>query len=208
MARVRKLPAIPSIGWDVDPKVAEILKPIKEYVEVMAQLYVTSELLEDTESSVVNRFTSYYTKDDFTNTSSGAADAGKGVLLDATGKIDISMIGMSGIIVMWSGSLASLPDGFLLCDGTSGTPDLRDKFILGCAAGVDPGGTGGASSHTHTVDPASVTSGAPSATTNVNAGATAVASSTHTHSVDVASTTSSSADNLPPYYKLAFIMKE
>jgi prepilin-type N-terminal cleavage/methylation domain-containing protein len=36
-----------------------------------------------------------------------------------------------GTIVMWSGSIASIPSGWLLCDGTNGTPDLRDKFIVG-----------------------------------------------------------------------------
>lgn len=36
-----------------------------------------------------------------------------------------------GTIVMWSGSIASIPLGWLLCDGTNGTPDLRDKFIIG-----------------------------------------------------------------------------
>ena len=54
-----------------------------------------------------------------------------------------------GTIVMWSGSIADIPDGWALCDGTSGTPDLRDRFILSVGAGEDPGGTGG--SHTKTL---------------------------------------------------------
>jgi len=37
----------------------------------------------------------------------------------------------SGIIVMWSGAIADIPDGFVLCDGNNSTPDLRDKFIVG-----------------------------------------------------------------------------
>jgi prepilin-type N-terminal cleavage/methylation domain-containing protein len=36
-----------------------------------------------------------------------------------------------GTIVIWSGSIASIPSGWVLCDGTNGTPDLRDKFIVG-----------------------------------------------------------------------------
>ena len=55
----------------------------------------------------------------------------------------------AGIIVMWSGLLANIPSGWLLCDGTGGTPDLRSRFIKGAAAGVDPGVTGGAATHTH-----------------------------------------------------------
>jgi len=50
---------------------------------------------------------------------------------------------------MWSGTLASIPAGWTLCDGTLGTPDLRDRFVYGASAGVDPGATGGATTHTH-----------------------------------------------------------
>lgn len=38
---------------------------------------------------------------------------------------------VSGMIMMWSGSIASIPAGWLLCDGSSGTPDLRDRFVIG-----------------------------------------------------------------------------
>lgn len=33
-----------------------------------------------------------------------------------------------GAIIMFSGSV--IPDGWLLCDGNKGTPDLKNKFIL------------------------------------------------------------------------------
>ena len=36
-----------------------------------------------------------------------------------------------GVIVMWSGSISNIPDGWILCDGTHGTPDLSDRFIIG-----------------------------------------------------------------------------
>ena len=55
----------------------------------------------------------------------------------------------AGVIAMWSGTLATIPAGWTLCDGTAGTPDLRDRFVYGSSAGVDPGGTGGAPTHTH-----------------------------------------------------------
>lgn len=36
-----------------------------------------------------------------------------------------------GGIIMWSGTIATIPSNWALCDGTSGTPDLRDRFIVG-----------------------------------------------------------------------------
>lgn len=45
---------------------------------------------------------------------------------------------VSGMIMMWSGTVATIPSGWLLCNGTSGTPDLRNKFIIG--ANADDGG--------------------------------------------------------------------
>jgi hypothetical protein len=36
-----------------------------------------------------------------------------------------------GGIIMWSGTIGNIPDGYKLCDGTNGTPNLRDRFIVG-----------------------------------------------------------------------------
>lgn len=55
----------------------------------------------------------------------------------------------TGVIVMWSGTLATIPSGWNLCNGSNGTPDLRDRFIRGAANGADPGTTGGAATHSH-----------------------------------------------------------
>lgn len=44
----------------------------------------------------------------------------------------------SGVIVMWSGSIASIPSGWFLCNGSNSTPDLRNKFII--AANADDSG--------------------------------------------------------------------
>ena len=37
----------------------------------------------------------------------------------------------TGIIVMWSGTVNEIPEGWVLCDGTRGTPNLRDRFVMG-----------------------------------------------------------------------------
>jgi len=39
----------------------------------------------------------------------------------------------SGIIVMWHGSISTIPEGWALCNGSNGTPDLRDRFIVGAS---------------------------------------------------------------------------
>ena len=37
----------------------------------------------------------------------------------------------TGTIVIWSGSIATIPSGWQLCDGSNGTPDLRSRFVYG-----------------------------------------------------------------------------
>lgn len=54
----------------------------------------------------------------------------------------------TGFIGMWSGSVATIPTGWALCDGSSGRPDLRDRFIVGAGSSYNIGDTGGSSSVT------------------------------------------------------------
>ena len=61
----------------------------------------------------------------------------------------------SGGIIIWSGSAASIPSGWYLCNGSNGTPNLRDRFVVGAGSTYDVGNTGGTAdatvvSHTHT----------------------------------------------------------
>lgn len=42
-----------------------------------------------------------------------------------------------GVIVMWSGAINDIPRGWVLCDGTSGTPNLSDRFVMGTVT-TDP----------------------------------------------------------------------
>lgn len=66
-------------------------------------------------------------------------------LEDALSDIDDELVeaSPSGIIVMWSGSVANVPTGWALCDGSNGTPDLRDRFIVGAGDSYNPDDTGG-----------------------------------------------------------------
>ena len=48
-----------------------------------------------------------------------------------------------GTVLFWYGKLADMPEGFALCDGTNGTPDLRDRFVVGAGGEYVLGATGG-----------------------------------------------------------------
>lgn len=65
----------------------------------------------------------------------------------------------SGAILMWSGTVANIPTGWVLCDGSNSTPDLTGRFVIHADADsggtYDVGDTGGSAdavvvSHTHT----------------------------------------------------------
>ena len=58
----------------------------------------------------------------------------------------------SGIIVMWSGASDAIPSGWYLCDGQNGTPDLRNRFIVGAGSSYEVGNTGGSDSVTLTTE--------------------------------------------------------
>lgn len=142
---------------------------------------------------------------------------------------------IAGMIIIWSGSLGSIPIGWVLCNGTNGTPDLRDRFVVAAGSTYAVGATGGSNdaivvSHTHTAtsvvtDPghthAPTTAGnsfltTPSGGFQIGSGVVGrsndatTASSTTSITVATTNTTSGTSGtnaNLPPYYALAYIMK-
>ena len=89
----------------------------------------------------------------------------------------------SGGIIMWSGSTASIPAGWFLCNGSNGTPDLRSRFVVGAGGAYAVGATGGADSVTLSTDqmPAHSHSGSTnSAGSHTHTGSTGSAG-THNH---------------------------
>ena len=129
----------------------------------------------------------------------------------------------SGGIIIWSGSVASIPSGWYLCNGSNGTPDLRDKFVVGAGstyAVADTGGSANATvvSHTHTItDPGhnhtyntygQLNVGTGSGTDVFAVPVTSANTGSKTTGITVDSAGSSGTNaNLPPYYALAYIMK-
>ena len=134
-----------------------------------------------------------------------------------------------GSIIMWNGVTA--PDNWALCDGTNGTPNLRDKFVLSQGTTYTLGSTGGLSTvtlstaeipaHSHSVtDPGHVhgysqyTPGDEAESqqneTNVPYSDNPVTDQTMSAltGITINSTGGSGAhENMPPYYVLAFIMR-
>lgn len=137
----------------------------------------------------------------------------------------------SGVIVLWSGTTGNIPSGWYLCDGTNGTPNLTDRFVVGAGGSYGVGNTGGANSvtlttsqipsHTHTfsgtTNSAAAFSGANmlgngssigQGAGNLNHAYRGDGTHSHTFSGTTASTGGgSSHENRPPYYALAYIMK-
>lgn len=131
----------------------------------------------------------------------------------------------AGGIFLWSGSIGSIPAGYVLCNGSNGTPDLRDRFVVGAGSTYAVDATGGSAnaivvSHTHTAtvtDPghnhsvqtlAIQSSAAGAEVTTQFSGANLTGSNTTGITVTNASSgTSGTNANLPPYYALCYIMK-
>lgn len=56
-------------------------------------------------------------------------------------KSELNLAVPKGLICMWSGTI--IPSGWALCNGTNGTPDLRDRFIVGSGGAYTTGNIGG-----------------------------------------------------------------
>ncbi len=87
----------------------------------------------------------------------GTAGASGQVLLSAGGSNTPTWGNtfVAGMIMLWSGSSATIPSGWLLCDGSNSTPDLRNRFVVGATSTYAVGATGGSAnaivvSHNHT----------------------------------------------------------
>src|SRR3990167_757249 len=60
-----------------------------------------------------------------------------------------ALLPVKGMVAMWLGTLATIPAGWFLCDGTKGTPDMREKFIKCALTTGEIGNIGGSTTHTH-----------------------------------------------------------
>ena len=136
-----------------------------------------------------------------------------------------------GGIIMWSGTIANIPTGWALCNGSNSTPDLRNRFVVGAhsdgaggagpgfdadngtlSSNYTPGNTGGYTgigltigeipSHSHTVSSVCTFPG------DVSDPAGGGNNHNNTSSLGTSSAGGDKFhENRPPYYALAFIMR-
>ncbi len=145
-------------------------------------------------------------------------DGSNGQVLSTNGAGVLSFTGgviPSGVVVMWSGSIVTIPTGWLLCDGNNNTPNLTDKFVIGAGStyGVSTaGGSTDTGAHTLTINeiPAHTHSYINYQTAGTNG-----LTQTGAHGSQTTQTSGSigggqphtHTGTLPPYFALAYIIK-
>ena len=106
-----------------------------------------------------------------------------------------------GVITSFSGGLGNIPPGWHLCDGSNGTPDLRDQFVPGAGSYFSVGDEGGNVAHDH-----SFTSGGHGHDLLDGAELSTPPEYYNEFSSVPITGTTDQGSTLPPYYALAFIM--
>ena len=147
----------------------------------------------------------------------------------------VSSAFVAGMIIIWSGSIGSIPAGWVICDGTNATPDLRNRFVVAAGSTYAVNATGGSAdsvvvTHNHTAtstvtdpshdhDAITQTSGSSSSGAQFSNSFSGSVNTTSTQMIQTATTgitvattnvsagVSGTNANLPPYYALAYIMK-
>lgn len=112
---------------------------------------------------------------------------------------------MPGMIMGWPWGVDTIPSGWHLCDGTMGTPDYRNCFLVGAGLTYDPGDAGGSNTHSHPFI-------GDGHSHDLRSGPAILDSSPdgqmdHSTSVSAARGDTNVADNRPVYKALCWIMK-
>ena len=119
------------------------------------------------------------------------------------GNIGLGIV--SGMILMWSGSIGTIPTGWVLCDGSNSTPDLRNRFVIaaGDTYAVDATGDGQIPAHTHSEKIA----GSNAYISGSGSSPNFTAGSGKNATLEVTGSSGTGTKNIAVYYALAYIMK-
>ena len=158
------------------------------------------------------------------------------LLADSLGTASTGTVPIGGII-LWSGSTGSIPNGWALCNGGNGTPNLQDRFVVGAGSGYAVDATGGSANavliaHSHGItepnsgkghkhnqtgggshdDGGSYVPGSDETNdglSNINYATTGITVNSNGISSSGKTNTNITGTNanIPPYYSLAYIMR-
>lgn len=166
-------------------------------------------------------------------------DGDEDEILDAQRQVMKLLVGVVcmpiGSVLPYAGNVASLPDGFVLCDGATYTevdytdaysvwntafkdtmnetftvPDLRARFVFGASGSYNVGDSGGSETHTLTIDemPAHSHVYTQAVTTVINGGLEAPANSATPSVANTSSVGGGQAhNNMPPFLVLSYIVR-
>ena len=202
---------------------ASVISTTTTNVTISSPLSVTSPLSASTLSVVGQSTLNAVTANSVTATSAKVSNLTGGSITATNGFSGPGTIPIGGII-MWYGSVASIPTGWALCDGrtvgASTTPNLVDRFVMAAGGKYNPTAVGGNASialtvpelpsHLHSVEDAyyaEVQNGGPNNLIG-NKGATDNDNTVYTRSILSGNTGTGQAFSiLPPFYALAYIMR-
>jgi hypothetical protein len=138
---------------------------------------------------------------------------------------------LQGGIVIWAGSTLDIPSGWQLCNGTNGTLDLRNRFIVGAGDSFSVGDVGGSANtilplhshggstntvanHTHisagggSIGGGSLGIQSSGGSSSGSSGTSSSGAHNHTMVVSTAGVGENGiGKNLPPYYALCYIQQ-
>lgn len=152
-AREGKITAVQGTSISFSLRYPSVTDSVKKVLVIDGNKLVPAEVAFDLGTNG-NRFNSLYSSNgDITNFSAYNATFTGNITAPTKGTTDYSNAVATtafvrnaipaGIITMWYGAANQVPAGWAICNGQNGTPDLRDRFIVGAGSSYTNGNTGG-----------------------------------------------------------------
>jgi len=174
---------IPLVGGKIYTYQAGSSTPIDTYTDVNGTIANTNPIILGTDGRTPNEiwltygYTYKFVIKDAADVTIQTLDNLYGILQSAPASAPTIP---TGCIILWSGASGSIPSGYYLCDGNNGTPDLRNRFIVGAGDTYSVNQTGGSAdaivvTHNHTATSVVTDPGHNHTFTSYNVGGTASA---------------------------------
>jgi hypothetical protein len=147
---------ITTINTNINNNATAISEVAQDLIDAQTALQTNinalTTLISNQNTTIADQATQIATLISAFNTLEGTVASFNSRLLSVEGRLTTLEDAIAaGIIVVWSGSIASIPASYFLCNGTNGTPDLRDRFIVGAGSTYAVNAIGGSIGHAHTL---------------------------------------------------------